>query len=117
MMVPALRSPVWGEGFVRDSFTDILGVRRWDCVSEDEFIVYFPKLADRTVDRSPRLVARLTECVAVRAFRLMQRGEKLSDAAIIVLRAGGGVGDDEKRAPGFSTGRAWRTAYSGFVEA
>jgi len=75
MAVSALRSSVWGDGFVRDNFTDVFGVRGWDCVSEDEFILYFPKLVARIVERSPRLTERLTECVAARAFRLRQRGE------------------------------------------
>jgi hypothetical protein len=75
MTVFALGSSVWGDGFVRDRFTDVIGVRRWDCVSEDEFILYFPKLVERIVERSPRLIKRLTECVAVRAFRLRRQGE------------------------------------------
>jgi hypothetical protein len=96
MTVSALQSSVWGDGFVRDAFTDVLGVRRWDCVSEDEFILYFPKLVERIVERSPRLIQRLTECVAVRAFRMRRRGAacgKLRSVSLEQIETSGRQGE------------------------
>ena len=63
-------SPVWGDGFVDDDPLGLGSPRDWASCTDDELILFHPRLVAAGAPLAPRLRTHLELCVGVRALRL-----------------------------------------------
>lgn len=98
----------WGEGYADDGWSAFAAVDRWEQLTPDEYIRFFPRLGDRAGAPPAEVGQHLTEAVAVRVWRRGPDGLGLSLAGLdpCALAALGCGAADRWFAPPSRLGRA-----------